>query len=419
MNKKFEKLICDANEAVARIAHKTNEVCAIYPITPASPMGEHVDVYSAQEKKNIWGNIPRIIEMQSEGGAAGAVHGSLQAGALTTTFTASQGLLLMIPNMYKIAGELLPNVIHVAARTVASHALSIFGDHSDVMATRQTGYSMLFGANVQEAHDFALISQVATLKTRVPFLNIFDGFRTSHEISKIDAIPDEVIQAMMPEDEIISFKERSLDPDHPSIRGTSQNPDVFFQAREAGNSFYSKVPGVVQEVMDEFYQHTGRKYELFDYIGHPEADRVIVIMGSGEGAVKETIETLVAKGEKVGALLIRLYRPFYAKDFINKLPKTVKNIAVLDRTKEPGNLGEPLYLDVVSAFVESGIKMPKIVGGRYGLSSKEFTPKMVKGIYDELAKEKAKNHFTVGINDDVTNTSLPIDHDFNVRKTTK
>ncbi len=418
MNKKFEKLICDANEAVARIAHKTNEVCAIYPITPASPMGEHVDVYSAQEKKNIWGNIPRIIEMQSEGGAAGAVHGSLQAGALTTTFTASQGLLLMIPNMYKIAGELLPNVIHVAARTVASHALSIFGDHSDVMATRQTGYSMLFGANVQEAHDFALISQVATLKTRVPFLNIFDGFRTSHEISKIDAIPDEVIQAMMPEDEIISFKERSLDPDHPSIRGTSQNPDVFFQAREAGNSFYSKVPGVVQEVMDEFYQHTGRKYELFDYIGHPEADRVIVIMGSGEGAVKETIETLVAKGEKVGALLIRLYRPFYAKDFINKLPKTVKNIAVLDRTKEPGSLGEPLYLDVVSAFVESGIKMPKIVGGRYGLSSKEFTPKMVKGIYDELAKEKAKNHFTVGINDDVTNTSLPIDHDFNVRKTT-
>ncbi len=296
MKKEFPKLICDANEAVARIAHKTNEVCAIYPITPASPMGEHVDVYSSKGQKNIWGNVPRIVEMQSEGGAAGAVHGSLQAGALTTTFTASQGLLLMIPNMYKIAGELLPAVIHVAARTVATHALSIFGDHSDVMATRQTGFSMMFGGSVQEAMDFALISQVATLKTRVPFLNIFDGFRTSHEISKIDNIPDEVIKAMMPEDKITDHKKRSLDPDHPVVRGTSQNPDVFFQAREAANLQYAKVPEVVQEVMDEFYSHTGRRYNLFDYIGHPQAERVIIIMGSGEGAVRETVDTLVEQG---------------------------------------------------------------------------------------------------------------------------
>ncbi|MGA9589263.1 MAG: pyruvate:ferredoxin (flavodoxin) oxidoreductase, partial [Salegentibacter sp.] len=290
MTQEFPKLICDANEAVARVAHKTNEVCAIYPITPASPMGEHVDVFSSKGKKNIWNNVPRIVEMQSEGGAAGAVHGSLQAGALTTTFTASQGLLLMIPNMYKIAGELLPTVIHVAARTIATHALSIFGDHSDVMAARQTGFSMLFGGSVQEAMDFALIAQVATLRSRVPFLNIFDGFRTSHEISKIDAIPDEVIKAMMPEDKIMQHKKRSLDPDNPVIRGTSQNPDVFFQAREAANLHYENVPGIVQEVMDEFYQHTGRRYNLFDYVGHPEAERVIVIMGSGEGAVKETVD---------------------------------------------------------------------------------------------------------------------------------
>ena len=282
MEKEFEKLICDANEAVARIAHKTNEVCAIYPITPASPMGEHVDVYSSKGKKNIWNNIPRIVEMQSEGGAAGAVHGSLQAGALTTTFTASQGLLLMIPNMYKIAGELLPTVIHVAARTIATHALSIFGDHSDVMAARQTGFAMLFGGSVQEAMDFALISQVATLRSRVPFMNIFDGFRTSHEISKIDAIPDDIIKAMMPEDKIMQHKKRSLDPDSPVIRGTSQNPDVFFQAREAANLQYERVPAIVQEVMDEFYQHTGRKYNLFDYEGHPEAEKVIIIMGSGK-----------------------------------------------------------------------------------------------------------------------------------------
>ena len=418
MEKKPKKLICDANEAVARIAHKTNEVCAIYPITPASPMGEHVDVYSSKGQKNIWENIPRIVELQSEGGASGAVHGSLQTGALTTTFTASQGLLLMLPNMYKMAGELLPTVIHVAARTIATHALSIFGDHSDVMSARQTGFAMLFGGSVQEAHDFALISQVATLHSRVPFMNIFDGFRTSHEISKIDEIPDEVIKAMMPEDQIMAHKKRSLDPDNPVIRGTSQNPDVFFQAREAANGFYNRIPSIVQDVMNEFYDHTGRRYSLTYYIGHPEAERVTIIMGSGEGAVRETMEKMVADGEKVGALFIRLYRPFPMEDMLKNLPDTVKKIAVLDRTKEPGSIGEPLYMDVLTAFVESGTKMPVIVGGRYGLSSKEFTPRMVKGIYDELLKDKPKNHFTVGINDDITNTSIAIDQDFTVKRST-
>ncbi|TVZ27509.1 pyruvate-ferredoxin/flavodoxin oxidoreductase [Gillisia sp. Hel_I_86] len=418
MTKEFPKLICDANEAVAMVAHKTNEICAIYPITPASPMGEHVDVYSSKGKKNIWNNVPRIVEMQSEGGAAGAVHGSLQAGALTTTFTASQGLLLMIPNMYKIAGELLPTVIHVAARTIATHALSIFGDHSDVMAVRQTGFSMLFGGSVQEAMDFALISQVAALHSRVPFLNIFDGFRTSHEISKIDGITDDIIKAMMPEDKIMQHKKRSLDPDNPVIRGTSQNPDVFFQAREAANLYYDKVPQTVQQVMDEFYQHTGRKYKLFDYIGHPKAERVIVIMGSGEGAVREVIDTMVEHGEKVGVLIMRLYRPFSIKHFIDTLPKTVKKVSVLDRTKEPGSTGEPLYLDVITAFAESDRAMPQVVGGRYGLSSKEFNPAMVKGIFDELEKDQPKNHYTIGINDDVSFTSLLYNPVFKTRKTT-
>ena len=408
MGKTFQKLICDANEAVARVAHKTNEVCAIYPITPASPMGEHVDVYSSNGEKNIWKNIPRIVEMQSEGGAAGAVHGSLQAGALTTTFTASQGLLLMIPNMYKIAGELLPTVIHVAARTVATHALSIFGDHSDVMATRQTGFAMLFGGSVQEAMDFALISQVVTLKSRIPFLNVFDGFRTSHEISKIDAIPDDVIKAMMPENKIMEHKKRSLDPDHPVIRGTSQNPDVFFQAREAANTYYDKVPDIVLETMNEFYEHTGRKYSPFYYIGHPEAEKLIIIMGSGQGPVMESIDTMVKNGEKVGAIIVRLFRPFSMDLFINSIPKSVKNVAVLDRTKEPGSMGEPLYLDVVTAFNESDRPMPNIIGGRYGLSSKEFDPAMVKSVFDELDKESKKNHFTIGINDDVSHTSLEI-----------
>ncbi|MBI2280265.1 MAG: pyruvate:ferredoxin (flavodoxin) oxidoreductase [Bacteroidetes bacterium] len=418
MKQKSEKLICDANEAVAIVAHKTNEVCAIYPITPASPMGEHVDVYSAQGKKNIWNNVPRIVEMQSEGGAAGTVHGSLQAGALTTTFTSSQGLLLMIPNMYKMAGELLPTVIHVAARTIATHALSIFGDHSDVMATRQTGFSMLFGGSVQEAHDFALISQVSALKSRVPFLNIFDGFRTSHEISKIDAIPDDVIKAMMPEDNIMAHKKRGLNPDSPVIRGTAQNPDVFFQAREAANLYYDKVPGIVQQVMDEFYEHTGRKYSLFYYLGHPEAERVIIVMGSAEGPIRETIDAMVDKNEKVGAIFVRLFRPFSIAGFVEQLPKSVKKIAVLDRTKEPGSVGDPLYLDVVTALVESKREMPTVVAGRYGLSSKEFTPAMVKGIYDELLKDSPKNHFTIGINDDVSFTSLDYDQSFEIKKST-
>ena len=378
--KKFPKLICDGNEAVAIIAHKTNEVCAIYPITPSSPMGEHAELYSSKGKKNIWNNVPRIVELQSEGGAAGTVHGSLQAGALTSTFTASQGLLLMIPNMYKIAGELLPCVIHVAARTVATHALSIFGDHSDVMACRQTGFSMLFGGSVQEAHDFALISQVATLKTRVPFLNIFDGFRTSHEISKIDGIPDDIIKAMMPEDKVMEHRKRSLDPDNPVLRGTTQNPDVFFQAREACNKFYDKVPEVVQEVMDEFYEHTGRRYNLFDYIGHPEAERVIIIMGSAEGPVKEALDVMLAEGEKVGVILVRLFNPFSIAAFVDKLPKTVQKIAVLDRTKEPGSVGDPLYLEVVAALVESGLELPVIVVDRYGMSSKEFTKTKIKEI---------------------------------------
>ncbi|MBT8259447.1 MAG: pyruvate:ferredoxin (flavodoxin) oxidoreductase [Bacteroidia bacterium] len=418
METKSKKLICDGNEATARVAHKTNEVCAIYPITPASPMGELVDVLSAKGEKNIWGNIPRIVEMQSEGGAAGAVHGSLQAGALTTTFTASQGLLLMIPNMYKIAGELLPSVIHVAARTVATHALSIFGDHSDVMATRQTGFSMLFGGSVQEAHDFALISQVASLKSRVPFLNIFDGFRTSHEISKIDEIPDETIKAMMPEDAIMEHKNRSMDPDHPVIRGTSQNPDVFFQAREAANLYYDKVPGIVQDTMDEFYKHTGRKYSLFYYIGHPEAEKLVVIMGSGQGPVMEAVDTMVKNGEKVGAIVVRLFRPFSVKHFADAIPATVKKVAILDRTKEPGAVGEPLYMDVSSALNEGGRQMETILGGRYGLSSKEFDPAMVKAVYDELDKENPKNHFTVGINDDVSFTSLDIGERLKTVKTT-
>ncbi len=418
MKQENSKLICDANEAVAIIAHKTNEVCAIYPITPASPMGEHVDVYSANNEVNIWGDVPRIIEMQSEGGASGTVHGALQGGVLTTTFTASQGLLLMLPNMFKMAGELLPTVIHVAARTIATHALSIFGDHSDVMAARTTGFSMLFASSVQEAHDFALISQVATLKSKIPFLNVFDGFRTSHEISKIDAISDDVIRTMMPEDEIMKHKKNSLDPDNPVIRGTAQNPDVFFQAREAANNYFQKVPEIVQNTMDEFYKLTGRKYSLFYYIGHPEAEKVVIIMGSGEGPVRETIDTMVENGEKAGALFVRLYRPFSVHNFIEQLPKSVKKIAVLDRTKEPGSIGEPLYLDVITAFVEMGDYMPTIVGGRYGLSSKEFTPAMVKGIFNELDNNSPKNHFTIGINDDVSNTSLSFEQIFKTRKST-
>ncbi len=408
------KMICDANEAVATVAFKTNEICAIYPITPSSPMGEKADALSAEGKKNIWGDVPRIIEMQSEGGAAGAVHGALQGGALTSTFTASQGLLLMIPNMYKIAGELLPTVFHIASRTVATHALSIFGDHSDTMACKPTGFAMIFGGNAQEAMDFALIAQVASLKSRVPFLNVFDGFRTSHEILKLDEIPDEVIRAMMPEEEINAFKARALNPEHPHITGTAQNPDVFFQAREAANKYYRRVPQIVKETMEAFAKYTGRQYKLFDYAGHPEAERIIVLMGSGRGAVKETVEYLAAQGEKVGAVFVRLYAPFSIEDFLAVVPKTSRKIAVLDRTKETASVGEPLYMDVVTAYVESGAPMPRIVGGRYGLSSKEFNPAMVKGILDELKKEEPKNHFTIGIEDDVTFTSLPYDPAFEV-----
>ena len=419
MAKDFPKFIGDANEAVARVAHKTNEVCAIYPITPSSPMGEHADALSAKGQKNIWDEVPRVIEMQSEGGASGAVHGALQGGALTTTFTASQGLLLMIPNMYKIAGELLPTVFHIAARTVATHALSIFGDHSDVMATRQTGFSMLFGGSVQEAHDMALIAQSATLNTRVPFLNIFDGFRTSHEIQKIDAFTDDVYKAMINEEAVMEHKARALNPDTPKLRGTSQNPDVFFQNRERANKYYERVPGAVQEAFDKFYELTGRRYELFQYYGAKDATDIIIIMGSGMGAAIETVEEMTKNGKKVGVLVVRLYRPFSIKDFIGAIPTSVKRIAVLDRTKESGSIGEPLYMDTVNAFVESDRDMPKIVGGRYGLSSKEFNPTHVKGVFNELAKDAPKNHFTVGIVDDVTFTSIDKDTSFKVNNQNK
>ena len=418
MDKKFNKLILDGNEAVARVAQKTNEVCAIYPITPSSPMGEHADAFSAKGIRNIWGDIPRVIELQSEGGASGAVHGSLQGGAVTTTFTASQGLLLMIPNMFKISGELLPAVFHIAARTVATHALSIFGDHSDVMATRTTGWGMLFGGSVQEAHDMALIAQAVTFKAKIPFLNIFDGFRTSHEISKIDSLDDETMRQMISEAEVRAFKAKSLNPDKPVIRGTSQNPDVFFQARESINPYYNEVVGIVKKEMEKFAKLTGREYHIFDYIGDPDAERVIVLMGSGQGAVRETVDYLNEKGAKVGAILVRLYMPFSIPDFMETLPASVKKLAVLDRTKEPGRIGEPLYMDIINAFVESDREMPVVVGGRYGLSSKEFTPGMVKGIYDELLKDKPKNHFTIGINDDVTHTSLEYDKNLSLDKST-
>ena len=408
----------DGNEAVASVAHRTNEVIAIYPITPSSPMGEFADEWSAQGRKNIWGTVPQVTEMQSEAGAIGAVHGALQAGALTTTFTASQGLLLMIPNMYKIAGELTSFAMHVSARTVATHALSIFGDHSDVMACRQTGFALLASGSVQEAHDFAAIAQAATLRSRVPFLHFFDGFRTSHEVAKIEELTNGDLLALLPDELIKAHRDRALTPDRPVIRGTAQNPDVFFQAREACNPFYLACPGIVQQVMDQFAALVGRQYHLFDYVGHPEAERVIVIMGSGAEVTHEYVEWALARGEKLGVVKVRLYRPFAVKDFVASLPPTVKAIAVLDRTKEPGALGEPLYLDVVAALAEEGASrfatLPKVVGGRYGLSSKEFTPAMVKAVFDELAKPEPRNHFTVGIVDDVTHTSLPFDWDFDI-----
>jgi pyruvate-ferredoxin/flavodoxin oxidoreductase len=404
----------DGNEATASVAHRINEVIAIYPITPSSAMGEFADEWSAEGKKNIWGTTPLVIETQSEGGAAGTVHGALQTGALTTTFTASQGLLLMIPNMYKIAGELTSTVFHVAARSIAAQGLSIFGDHQDVMAVRQTGWALLSSGSVQEAHDFALISAAATLKSRVPFLHFFDGFRTSHEVTKIEQLTDEDLAAMIDPELVRAHRARALSPEHPVIRGTAQNPDVYFQARETVNPYYDAIPGLVDEAMQTFARLTCRYYGLFDYVGDPAAERVVVIMGSGGETAEATVRHLAAQGEKVGVIRVRLYRPFSVKHFIDALPGTVKTLAVLDRTKEPGAGGEPLYLDVVNALVEAGRADIKVIGGRYGLSSKEFTPAMLKTVLDELAKPEPKNHFTVGINDDVSHTSLAYDPSFSI-----
>jgi pyruvate-ferredoxin/flavodoxin oxidoreductase len=404
----------EGNEAAARVAHALSEVVAIYPITPASPMGEFADAWSAAGRTNLWGSVPEVVEMQSEAGAAGALHGAVQKGALGTTFTASQGLLLMLPNMFKIAGELTPAVIHVAARAVATHALSIFGDHSDVMAARTTGWAMLAASSVQEAHDFALVAHAATLRTRLPFLHFFDGFRTSHEIDKISLLSDEDMRALVREEDVLAHRRRGLSPDRPVLRGSAQNPDVFFQAREAANQFYEAVPGTVQEVMDELSVRTGRAYRLVEYVGSADAERVVVIMGSGAGAVGETVEELNRRGERVGALTLRLYRPFPAAELVAALPATARRVAVLDRTKEPGAGGEPLYLDVVAALAEHRRHDVEVIGGRYGLSSKEFTPPMVKGVYDELARPSPRRHVTVGIVDDVTGTSVHPDPDFQV-----
>ncbi len=415
-----KKVTIDGNEAAGYVAYNTNEVIAIYPITPSSPMGEWCDAWAAVGKKNIWNDIPSVSELQSEGGASGSVHGALQAGALTSTFTASQGLLLMIPNMYKIAGELTSTVFHVSARSIAAQALSIFGDHSDVMATRQTGFAMLASNSVQEVMDFALIAQASTLESRIPFLHFFDGFRTSHEVMKIEQLSTEDMRAMIDDELVIAHRNRGLSPDHPVLRGTAQNPDVYFQGRETVNSFYNACPEIVQKQMDKFAEITGRQYNLFDYVGAPDAERIIILMGSGAEAAEETVNYLINKEEKVGILKVRLYRPFSIDHFINALPKTTKTITVLDRTKEPGASGEPLYLDVVNAISEKynngelQFPYPKITGGRYGLSSKEFTPAMIKAVFDEMKKEKPKNHFTIGIIDDVTNTHIEFDPSFSV-----
>jgi pyruvate-ferredoxin/flavodoxin oxidoreductase len=404
----------DGNEAAAWVAHALSEVIAIYPITPASPMGELADAWSATGRTNLWGSVPEIVEMQSEAGAAGALHGAAQKGALGTTFTASQGLLLMLPNMFKIAGELTPAVIHVAARSIATHALSIFGDQSDVMAARMTGWAMLAAGSVQEAHDFALVAHAATLRTRVPFLHFFDGFRTSHEIDKIRLLSNDDLRALVREDDVLAHRLRGLSPDRPVLRGSAQNPDVFFQAREAANPFYDAVPAAVQQVMDELAIRTGRAYGLIEYTGAPDAERVVVLMGSGTGAVAETVDTLVRRGEPVGLLTVRLYRPFPAAELAGALPATVRRIAVLDRTKEPGAGGEPLYLDVVAALAEHGRGDVAVISGRYGLSGKEFTPAMAKGVYDELSRPAPRRHVTVGIIDDVTHTSIDPDPEFRV-----
>jgi pyruvate-ferredoxin/flavodoxin oxidoreductase len=411
----------DGNEAAASAAYRTHEVIAIYPITPSSPMGELSDEWSARGRPNVWNTVPHVVELQSEGGASGAVHGSLQTGALTTTFTSSQGLLLMIPNMYKIAGELTSFCMHVAARTVSTHALSIFGDHSDVMACRQIGFGMIAAGSIQEVHDFACISQAATLASRIPFLHFFDGFRSSHEVSKIEELSDDDLRQMIDDELVAAHRRRALSPDNPVLRGSAQNPDVFFQAREACNPYYLECPAKVREVMDRFAEITGRRYRLFDYFGHPEAERVVVMMASGAETAHETVEYLVARGEKVGLVKVRLFRPFSLEDFIGALPPTVKSIAALDRTKEPGALGCPLYQDVVTALVEAKAtgkskfaSDPDVIGGRYGLSCKEFTPPMVKAVFDEQSKEQPKRQFTVGIVDDVTHTSLDFDPEFDI-----
>ena len=409
----------DANEAVAHVAYRLNEVIAIYPITPSSPMGEWADQWASEAVPNIWGTIPHVVEMQSEGGAAGAVHGALQTGALATTFTASQGLLLMIPNMNKIAGELTPAAFHVTARTLATHALSIFGDHSDVMFCRATGWAMLCSNSVQEAMDLALIAHAASLESRIPFLHFFDGFRTSHEVNKIEMLTEDDMRALVNMDRVFEHRKRALSPDHPVLRGTAQNPDVFFQIRETANAYYDACPATVQEVMNKFAEVVGRSYRLFDYVGAPDAERVIVMMGSGAEAADETVEALNVRGEKVGLVKVRLYRPFSVKHFCEALPASARKIAVLDRTKESGAAGEPLYVDVVTALQE-GLRhgygklkaVPIVIGGRYGLSSKEFTPAMVKAVYDNLEQAKPKEHFTVGIQDDVNHTSLDYDANF-------
>ncbi len=421
MDQRYECL--DGNEAAARVAYAVSEVISIYPITPASPMAEHCDDWAAAHRPNLWGKVPDVVEMQSEAGAAGAMHGALQKGALGTTFTASQGLLLMVPNMFKICGELTPAVIHVAARTVATHALSIFGDHSDVMHARTTGWAMLASGSVQEAHDFALVAHAATLRARVPFLHFFDGFRTSHEINKIAVLDDDDIRALVHDEDVLAFRARGMTPDAPVVRGTAQNPDVFFQAREASNPFHLAVPGIVQAVMDELARRTGRQYGLVDYHGAADADRVIVVMGSANGAVEETVDTLVGAGDKVGMIRVRLFQPFPAEQILAALPSTVRGIAVLDRTKEPGAVGEPLYLGVVAALSEAMdsdvppfATVPRVIGGRFGLSSKEMTPSMIKPIFEELRASRPKRHFTVGIYDDVTHLSLPIDAAFRMER---
>jgi pyruvate-ferredoxin/flavodoxin oxidoreductase len=414
-----EMVPMDGNTAAAYVAHATNEVIAIYPITPSSPIGELSDAWTAKGKKNIWGTIPTVTEMQSESGASGAVHGALTTGALTTTYTASQGLLLMIPNMFKIAGELCPTVFHVTARSVACQALSIFGDHSDVMAVRSTGYAFIPAGSIQEIMDFALIAQAATLKSRVPFLHFFDGFRSSHEIQKIEQLTYDDMRAMIDDEYVIAHRLRGLNPENPSIRGTSQNPDVFFSARETVNRYYQQTAQIVQQYMDRFAKLTGRKYKLFDYVGASDAERVVVLMGSGAETMEEVVLYLAGKGEKVGVVKVRLFRPFSIRDFIGALPPTVKAVAVLDRTKEPGAIGEPLYEDVRTAIGEamsegfaSSKQYPTIVGGRYGLGSAEFNAGMAKSVLDNLGETKPKNHFTVGIYDDVTHTNIPWNDDF-------